>query len=220
MPCCYVVIIIPGIGICYYELDFPFKMRTTRRLQAVKDANGGEIPNRLYLEPNQRLSAIILDFTGVQPSENATTKELVTQILEIIKTTKVDIPPGSEPINHHASKRKADDIEDESKNDDSSAAPLAMVQPTTVKSNSKSKKPPRWLVEELDPLNIAEMKRMLFVPVDVMYKRYTAGDLMLMWNAMGMKTEYPLGSWTVGKDDNIAKMRIFAQRNLEYHGAN
>jgi len=69
-------------------------------------------------------------------------------------------------------------------------------------------------------LNIAEMKRMLHVPAQDMYKRYQAGDLMLMWNAMGMKTEYPMGSWVVGKDDNIQKMRLFAARNLTYHNIN
>ncbi len=194
-------------------------MRTTRALQAAKDAHGGEIPNKLYLEKNQRLSDMILDFTEVQPAENATTKELVTQILDLIKAIKVEIPSEPEPFDYHANKRKANEITEETKKEPTSE-PTPPPPAVVPKTKSKSAKPPRWLVEELDPLNIAEMKRMLFVPVQVMYDRYTAGDLMLMWNAMGMKTEYPMGSWTVGKYDNIEKMRLFAGRNLQYHGVN
>ena len=195
------------------------------------DANGGEIPNKLYLEKNERLVELIVDFTDVQPPADATTKDLVNQILDIIKNTKVEIPLEPELAEYFAGfKRKADGDAEESKADTaaastsstSSATPAtaptvpAAAQPKRAKKAQK----PRWLLEELDPLNIAEMKRMLHVPPEEMYKRYKAGDLMLMWNAMGMKTEYPMGSWVVGKDDNIQKMRLFAARNLTYHNIN
>ena len=216
-------------------------MRTTRGLKAVMDANGGDIPNKLYLEKNERLRKMIEDFTDVQPPADATTKDLVNQILDIIKNTKVEIPLEAELTEYFAGfKRKADDAPapKESKTDapapstsssSSSTAPAAapaaeVAAPVEVAGPQpkKGKKPqkPRWLLEELDPLNIAEMKRMLHVPPEDMYKRYQAGDLMLMWNAMGMKTEYPMGSWVVGKDDNIQKMRLFAARNLTYHNIN
>ena len=216
-------------------------MRTTRALQKVKDANDGEIPNKLYLEPSKRLCDLIEDFTKIRPADNATTKELATHILELIKTVKVEINPPLQPQQQQevvggteqvGNKRKAEEITEDTKNVELAGAGaetaatggvgVEAAEAATIAAANKKKtaKPPRWAVEALDPLNIAEMKRMLFVPTQELYDRYTAGDLMLMWNAMGMKTEYPLGSWTVGKYDTIEKMKLFASRNLEYHHVN
>jgi len=86
-------------------------MRTTRGLKAVMDANGGEIPNKLYLEKNERLSKMIEDFTDVQPPADATTKDLVNQILDIIKNTKVEpntlLVSNGKLMMHRQQRRKA-----------------------------------------------------------------------------------------------------------------
>jgi hypothetical protein len=187
-------------------------MRSTRSVQAVKDANDGEIPNNLYLQKTERLCELIFDLTGEERPKTDSIKVLATLIEEILPQINVSSPV--EPESPWATKRKADEISIESNPSDPSVATGEVSLPKTTKKGKVIK--PRWAVDSLDALNIAEMKRILFLDPQTLYDRYQAKDLMQMWDYMGMKTQYPTG-WETSKFDTIERMKVFAGRNLIYH---
>lgn len=195
-------------------------MRSTRRTEAIKEANGGEIPNGLYLQNSKRLRELIFDLTGEQRPETDSIKTLATLVEDAIQQIPIVVPVESE--SSWANKRKADEISPAAEPKTGENATTAAVvpeqpeepQPKTTKKGKIIK--PRWAVETLDALQIAEMKRILFVDTQTLYDRYQAGDLMQMWDYMGSKYPYPTG-WEVSKYDNIEKMKLFARRNLLYH---
>ncbi len=190
-------------------------MRSTRSVQAVKNANDGEIPNNLYLQKSERLCELIFDLTGEERSNTDSIKILATLIEDTLAQINVCVP--DEPDTPWSIKRKAEEISNSEANPlNPSTIPTTEETPAPPITKKRKVIKPRWALDSLDALNIAEMKRILFLDTTTLYDRYQAKDLMQMWDYMGMKTQYPTG-WETSKFDTIERMKVFAGRNLIYH---
>ena len=192
-------------------------MRTTRSVQVVINQNDGELPNNLLLQSNERLRDLIFDFTSVRPSIETSTKELVAQILQCCETKTVfPLEPTLTQIDL-TTKRKLDETPDKRAIEVNEEAKILPLQGASEVKHTHTRKvaKPRWLVE-MDPLKLAEMKRILLLSTKELYDRYTSKDLIYMWSAIGMKHQFPT-NWNTSKDDVIQRMKTFASRNLQHH---